>query len=150
VGGREVTLRDAVIGDIDALMAIERASFSVPWSEGSVFREIGADDGIFLVAERESRVVGFAIARLTVPDAELLNLAVEPQSRGFGVASELLREILARLETRGVTAVYLEVRQSNDAARRLYERHAFESVGRRRRYYDEPTEDAIVMRREIL
>ena len=82
--------------------------------------------------------------------SELANVAVGPVWRGRGVAAALLDELLAAAAARAVTAVYLEVRESNAPARALYAARGFEAVGRRRGYYRRPVEDALVLRRQLL
>ena len=97
----------------------------------------------------ENRVAGYVIAFALGPDAELLNIAVEPQSRGKGFAGQMLDALLIDLGRRGVKAAFLEVRESNQAARGLYGSRGFREIGRRKNYYRKPVEDALVMRRVI-
>ena len=137
------TLRAAREEDIPELLAIEADSFNHP-------RWLGAD---FLkypccVAEVESEIAGFLVFRETSPadanaraEREILNIAVAPRFRRGGVATLLLREELAS----GCT-YFLEVRESNVAAQTLYRRFGFSEVGRRKKYYANPSETAIVMR----
>jgi len=127
---------------------IERASFADPWS-ASDFREALGAGILFLVSVNSERVEGYVVARLAADEGEILNLAVAPQGRRHGVGRALARDALEALRGRGAAAVYLEVRESNTAARRLYEGLGFQSVGRRLRYYSHPTEDAVVLRAAI-
>jgi ribosomal-protein-alanine N-acetyltransferase len=129
--------------------AIERAAFSDPWSAGQL-RECLAAGLDFLVAERDGSVVGYVVAVRAADEAEILNLCVAPTARRAGTGRALVRAILQRVATRGARAAYLEVRESNRAARRLYEAEGFAAVGRRRDYYRRPVEDAIVLRSAIL
>jgi ribosomal-protein-alanine N-acetyltransferase len=128
---------------------MERAAFSDPWSAGQL-RDCLAAGFEFLVAERDGVVVGYVIAIRAADEAEILNLCVASTARRAGTGSALVRAIIGRLAALGARHVYLEVRSSNAAARRLYEREGFEPVGRRRRYYRRPVEDAIVLRSAIL
>lgn len=129
--------------------AIERAAFSDPWSAGQL-REC-LDAGLdFLVADRDGRVVGYVVAVRAADEAEILNLCVAPAARRAGTGRALVRAILDRVAAHGARAAYLEVRDSNHAARRLYEGEGFAPVGRRRDYYRRPVEDAIVLRSAIL
>ncbi|MDQ3523203.1 MAG: ribosomal protein S18-alanine N-acetyltransferase, partial [Gemmatimonadota bacterium] len=82
-------------------------------------------------------------------EAELGNVAVAPEARACGVADTLVRAVLERIRQRGARACFLEVRESNLAAQRLYRRRGFEVVGRRRAYYSRPVEDALVMRLQL-
>jgi [ribosomal protein S18]-alanine N-acetyltransferase len=96
-----------------------------------------------------SDVLGYAVLWCVLDQGELANIAVRPELRGRGLGARLLDEVVAACRRRGVTKLYLEVRDSNDAALRLYERFGFREVGRRRSYYQEPREDARVMALEL-
>jgi ribosomal-protein-alanine N-acetyltransferase len=145
-----VEMRAAVPNDLDAVAAIERQSFSDPWSRASFAQLIGRDHLVFFVATRKGAVAGFSIAYAAVGEAEIANIAVATAARGQGVGGALLRHLLTTLRAGGAVEVWLEVRASNAAARALYERFGFVEVGRRRNYYRRPVEDAISMRRDLL
>jgi [ribosomal protein S18]-alanine N-acetyltransferase len=122
--------------------------FSDPWPE----RDLGdcVRTGVpLLVAEVRGAVVGYVIARHVLDEAEILNLGVMPEHQRQGVGRALVRGMLAQLHQGGVTSVFLEVRESNGVARRLYGSLGFVDVGRRRAYYRLPTEDAVVLRARI-
>lgn len=130
------------------MAAIERDAFSDPWPERD-FREC-VDVGVpFLVATDDRGVAGYVVARHVADEGEILNLGVEGTRRGQGIGRALVSAVLRELRARGATAVYLEVRQSNAAARHLYARLGFHEVGRRKGYYRRPSEDAIVLRAAI-
>jgi ribosomal-protein-alanine acetyltransferase len=101
------------------------------------------------VAESEGRVVGFLAARIAADEIEILNLAVDPASRRRGAGTALLDAALEHGRRAGAARVFLEVRESNLAARRFYDRHGFTVAGRRLRYYRQPEEDALLMVREV-
>jgi ribosomal-protein-alanine acetyltransferase len=101
------------------------------------------------VAESESGVVGVLVARIAADEMEILNLAVEPDWRRGGAGSALLQAALEHGRRAGAARVFLEVRQSNQTARRFYERHGFAVAGRRVRYYRQPEEDALMMSRSV-
>ena len=101
------------------------------------------------VAENASGVVGFVVARTVADEMEILNLAVQPEARRQGVGSALLAAAFEHGRRSGAALVFLEVRESNDAARRFYERHGFEAIGRRTRYYRHPDEDAVLLGRRF-
>ena len=92
-------------------------------------------------------VTGYVVAWFVADEGEIANLAVDPSGWGSGIGKALLDAALDEGERRGAAAVYLEVRDSNARARRLYQSRQFEEVGRRRGYYQRPVEDAIVLRR---
>ena len=93
--------------------------------------------------------MGYVIAFAVGEDAEVLNMAVESASRGKGYAGQMLDSVLIELGGRGVRNAFLEVRESNEAARGLYEKRGFTEIGRRKNYYRRPVEDALVMRRTL-
>jgi [ribosomal protein S18]-alanine N-acetyltransferase len=127
-----VTIRPGSESDFSAIRNIQELS-----PEASQWEPAGYN---LLVAEHEGSVAGFLLWRLIAQDeAEVLNLAVSPAYRRRGIALQLIRNIT-------VPAVFLEVRESNRAARALYRRAGFQESGTRLRYYDNPAEDAIVMR----
>ena len=99
-----------------------------------------------LVIEEPSGVQGFLIAKVIAAEWELENIAIAGTARRRGLGTRLLGEFLDHVRAQGATAVFLEVRESNRAARSLYEKWAFEKAGRRVRYYRDPDEDAILYR----
>jgi len=144
-----VKFRKLEEGDVDAVLAVESLSpEAARWSRGDYER---AARGGFAgwVAENDFRVSGFLIARQIAVEMEILNLAVAPAARRSGIGSQLLDESLRWGKSSGAERVYLEVRASNHAAQRFYERHGFAVTGRRPRYYSEPGEDGLVLSRAL-
>lgn len=109
-----------------------------------------AADVAVLVAVRGTDVAGYVVARAVADEGEILNLAVGAAHQRLGVGRALAREALARLGAGGARTVYLEVRESNAAARRLYEGLGFAVLSRRRDYYRRPVEAALVLKAAIL
>ena len=142
-------IRQGVPPDARALAAIERRAFGDPWSEASFRESLGAAWSFVLVAEREAEIIGYLVAREAAGTGEILNLAVDPPHRRSGIARALLEAGLVILERRQVEEVFLEVRVSNEAAQSLYRGAGFLPVGRRRSYYRNPVEDALVLRRAV-
>jgi len=138
-------IRAASSADLTAVSAIEAVAFPDPWSLAAFRAHL---DHLFLVAETDGGVIGYLVAWIAAPEAEILNVAVAPGARGRGTGRALLAEGLRRLDAAGVTAVYLEVRPSNTAARALYQSAGFHEIAVRRGYYREPHEDALVLRRD--
>lgn len=134
--------------DLDAIVAIERASFSDPWSRESFRSMCAHPHAITRVIERDGVVVGYTIAWMIGDEAELANLAVAPAARRAGIGRALLDDLLAEVEARGGATIHLEVRAGNAGAQALYASRGFVAQGRRRLYYQSPEEDAVVMRRE--
>jgi [ribosomal protein S18]-alanine N-acetyltransferase len=129
-------------------VAVERLAFADPWRE-SDFADAVAAAVPFLVAELDGRVVGYTIGRVAADEGEILNVGVHPESRRRGIARALVRTLLDALGAAGARQVYLEVRESNAAARQLYAALGFGEVGRRARYYRRPVEDAVILRAAV-
>src|SRR5690606_35937840 len=147
--GARVRLRDMTTGDIPRVVAIERASYTMPWSEATFRGLLRRRDAEMVTAEVDGEVVGYAAFWCVVDQGELGNVAVTAEWRGAGIGARLVDDVLRRAARRGVREVFLEVRPSNTVARRLYEHLGFRPVGRRRDYYQRPLEDAIVLRRAV-
>ena len=138
-----VTIRSAVLDDVPVLLAIEReAASAAHWTREQYGRLV--ETGIVLVAEDGGNISGFLCAKHVAGDWEIENMVVAKQGRRRGVGSGLLDELLRRVRQQAGAAVWLEVRESNQPARRLYERYGFHETGRRRGYYRDPGEDALL------
>lgn len=130
---------------LEPVLEIERASNPSPWSERSFRAEIGSSEGEFLVLTVDRRPIGFGGYWAVVDEAHITNLAVEPSSRRQGWGKRIMEELLRRASGRGLVCSTLEVRASNHPAVRLYESLGYQTVARRRRYYPDNGEDALVM-----
>jgi ribosomal-protein-alanine N-acetyltransferase len=138
--------------EIDALLEIEHASFTNPWTRDMYLAEL-ANHGIsfFYLARRPDRTVaGFCSLWVVLDELHINNLAISPGDRRRGAATALLAHVLAEGVKIGATRATLEVRRSNEVARRLYEKLGFTLAGTRRSYYTNPVEDALVLCREPL
>jgi len=140
----------AKVHDLASVAVIERTAFSDPWSLRS-FREALDSGSVYFACARSDAgsVLGYVVAWFVADQGEIANIAVSPDQRGRGVGRALLDAALGEAAARGIAAVFLEVRDSNQRARELYASRGFEEVGRRRRYYRRPVEDAIVLRRTL-
>lgn len=151
-----VVISPATAGDVSAILDIERKAFTDPWSARS-FHEALEHPAVFFMCARgagEDRsaagdIAGYVVAWFVADQGEIANLAVDPTGWGTGIGQALLDAALEEGGRRGASAIYLEVRDSNERARRLYHSRDFEEVGRRRGYYRRPVEDAIVLRRML-
>jgi len=137
-------IRSASLNDVPALLALEQsAATAAHWTREQYLARV--DSGIVLIAEEGvGKVSGFVCARIIAGDWELENIVVDENFRRRGIGAALLRELLGNSERNGGSAVWLEVRESNKAARRLYEKQGFRESGRRSQYYKNPEEDAIL------
>jgi [ribosomal protein S18]-alanine N-acetyltransferase len=140
-------IRKAKLKDLDAILRIEEQVFSDPWSPISFDVEFDDPYGWFHVIEVDGVVAGYVVARFVAEQGEIANIAVAPDRQGAGLGGQLLDAAIAASEAKVSEAIWLEVRESNEPARRLYASRAFEPIGRRRGYYREPAEDALVLRR---
>jgi ribosomal-protein-alanine N-acetyltransferase len=132
--------------DVPAVHRIERLSYSVPWSEPTFRGLLQRADAELLVVELDGQLAGYAVFWQVLDQGELGNVAVDPVHRRRGLARRLVAAVMERAGERGVRELFLEVRPSNTGARQLYESLGFARVGQRRNYYQEPVEDAVVMR----
>lgn len=136
-------------GHVAQIAALERECFSDPWSERSVASELANEYSLWLVAEQEGKVLGYVGSQSVPPEADVMNLAVAPESRKLGLGRALMCELMRRLRESGIDSLSLEVRESNFPALALYTKLGFSQVGKRPRYYVNPTEDALILRKEL-
>ncbi len=127
------------------IQRIEQQSFSVPWTEQMLRMQLQPDSHVFLTAEAEGGVVGYIGMMYVLDEGYISNVAVHPDFRRRGVADALLDALEARARALLLSFLTLEVRQSNAPAVALYEKHGYRIAGRRRNYYEKPTEDALLM-----
>lgn len=143
-------IRPASISDIPSIMKLERESATAGhWTEDQYLRAFRRDapPRLVLIAEDEEiSTIGFLVAQDLASEWELENIVVAPTSRRKGLGKSLLDALLQAAKKTNSIAVFLEVRESNSAARTLYEKTGFEQSGRRKSYYTNPTEDAILYR----
>ncbi len=137
------------VGDVDAVAAIEAGCFS-PWSREQIVAELERRAGIALVAVTSGGIVqGWCCGLQATIDAELLKVAVSYPWQRQGVATDLLKELFCRLAAQGGQQVFLEVRSQNIPARKLYVTHGFLETGRRKNYYKQPVDDAVIFVRRL-
>jgi ribosomal-protein-alanine N-acetyltransferase len=147
---KTVRVRQAEAADLPRLMEIASHSATAAQWDQSEYHKMFAFEPLqkrtALVIEQNGTVVGFIVGRQAEQEWELENIAVTGSARRCGLGTRLLGEFLDLVRNRGGEAVFLEVRESNLAARALYEKWAFVEAGRRKRYYAEPSEDALVLK----
>ncbi len=140
-----MTIRALQSRDVEAILAIQTACPEIAQWTAWDYDRVARGEMAGWIAENGAEVTGFVVARRLSNDLEILNFAVELNSRREGIGAALLGEALQWAQTFQATSAMLEVRASNLAALRFYERHKFEVVGRRPRYYTAPVEDALLL-----
>ena len=135
--------------DIAMISQMEREYFGQPWSESSIATYAEKGNTIFVVARRGQEVVGYIAILCILDEGNLVSIAVQKECREMGIATELLDIAYERAAERGVASIHLEVRESNGAAIRLYEKEGFAQIGRRKRFYSKPEEDALLYLKEL-
>ena len=144
-----MAIRVATLADLDAIMAIENASFPTDaWSSDAMAAELATEYSHYVVDDEAGEIIGYAGLRAIrgSADADIQTIALIEARRGEGRGRAMLRTLLAEASARGAREVFLEVRADNPAAESLYLSEGFEEIGRRPRYYQPDDVDAIVMK----
>ena len=137
-------IRRLTYADLPQIIAIERRAFPTPWSLAMFVLELSKPAGVCLTALRGGEMVGYLICSRYDTVWHIMNVAVDPGRRREGIGTALLSDLLRRIDGHGARFT-LEVRESNIGAIELYKRFGFAPAGRRRRYYQDNGEDAVVM-----
>ena len=141
-----VLIRKMILEDIPVVVQLDQISFSLPWPERSFRFELTANPASRCwVAEVDGHVVGMVVAWMLVDEVHIATIATHPEYRRHGVGSKLLSNVLLQGMDEGAQTSFLEVRASNLAAQEMYRKFGYEVAGRRRRYYRDNDEDAILM-----
>ena len=134
--------------DIPQLGELEKICFQDPWSISAFSYELNNPLSVWLVAADGDVVAGYVGSQTVMGESDMMNVAVAPEYRRQGLAKQLIVKLLEKLNERQSHSLTLEVRQSNAPAIALYEKLGFVQVGCRPRYYRNPKEDALIMRKE--
>ena len=138
-----LAIRSAALNDVSAILSLEQQAPGAAHWRADQYNKL-FDSGIILVAEETGKLCGFVCAQAVAGEWEIENVVVAAEFLRRGIAQELVRTLIQLAQHEAASAVLLEVRESNLPARRLYEKHGFREVGRRRMYYRDPAEDAIL------
>ena len=142
-------IRMMVPDDVPVIAEIEKECFSRPWSERNFFDSLNLEEAVFLVATEKTTVSGYVGCYLSFDEAEITNVAVKAAARRRGYAKQLLAELEKTVYVRGVRCIFLEVRRSNEPAISLYREMGYVTIGERPGFYRNPTEDALLMKKEL-
>ena len=130
------------------IAALEKICFSDPWSERSIASELDNKLAFWLVATEGETVAGYIGSQTVMEETDMMNVAVHPDFRRQGIAEALVSGLVEHLKAMGSHCLPLEVRASNAPAIALYEKLGFAEIGRRKNYYRNPREDALILRKE--
>ena len=130
---------------LSALARMEKECFTNPWSSTQLLLELKNEHSFVLLAEKDGEFLGFVILRTLLDEGEIFNIAVCRNARQLGIGGALLQAAIQHAEAENVENIFLEVLASNGPAIALYKKYGFEPVGLRKKYYDNPTEDARIM-----
>lgn len=135
-------------GHVSQVAQLEKICFSDPWSENSIASELNNALSFWLVAVEEDTVAGYIGSQTVMGETDMMNVAVHPDYRRRGIGEQLVNCLVEELKKRQSRSLTLEVRASNLPAQKLYEKLGFSEIGRRPRYYRNPKEDALILRKE--
>ena len=142
----DCVIRRMTLNDLDAVAAIEEATFPTPWSRDSFRQELERNVAArYLVAEKDGQVIGYAGAWIILDESHITNIAIEESRRGLGYGRALTTALMQYLSNLGAAYATLEVRRSNLRAQNLYKSLGFVELGVRKRYYEDNREDALIM-----
>ena len=127
---------------------LEKMCFSMPWSEKSIASELENELSLWVVAVDGDTVAGYVGSQSVLGETDMMNIAVAPDYRRQGIGKKLVTELVAQLKAKGNHSLMLEVRSSNEPAKKLYENLGFSQIGLRKNYYRNPKEDALILRKE--
>ena len=133
---------------VSQIAELEKLCFNDPWSENSIASELDNRLSCWLVAIVDDKVVGYVGSQTVLGETDMMNIAIHPDYRKQGIATELISALIEALNERGSHSLMLEVRASNEPAKSLYLKMGFDVVGVRKNYYRNPREDALILRKE--
>ena len=139
-------VRKITPSDTSEIASLERDIFSVPWCEKDILSAVCSECAMcYCALDSQGEIVAYFLGSKIAPEGEIYRIATRGDKRGRGIAYRLLDYVVRTEAEEGLESLFLEVRESNVAARGLYTSYGFTVIGRRKKYYTEPTEDAIIM-----
>lgn len=142
-------IRPMTIDDCGQVAAIEAVSFSIPWSLRAFTETVQKENFRYFVAEEAGEILGYCGFLFVLDEAEIPNVCVKPSARKQGVGKQMMTVLIEAAQKLGMSVLFLEVRESNVAARRLYESLGFEKIGIRKNFYEQPVEHAVLMSKTL-
>lgn len=141
----EIIIRLLESKDLNEVLLIEECSFRPPWSRNTFLSELKEENRYYVVAEKEGKIIGYAGLYYFFEEGHITTMAVAPDWRRKGVGKLLLAHLIEKSAKIGLKELSLEVRESNWVAQQMYRKFGFRVLARRKRYYVQPIEDAIIM-----
>lgn len=142
----QITIAPMELWDIDGVMEIEYASFAIPWSREAFEEELTNNKhAVYIVAKQGNKVIGYGGMWKVLEEGHITNIAVHPDFRRMRVGYAIVEALTQIAKNKGIGSMTLEVRENNIAAQGLYRKFGFEVVGRRKKYYADNNEDALIM-----
>ncbi|MDO5135386.1 MAG: ribosomal protein S18-alanine N-acetyltransferase [Eubacteriales bacterium] len=140
-----MVLREMLVEDLEQVLEIENAVFSVPWTREGFFTYLTKENAMFLVVEEKGRILGYCGLLMVLDEGDVTNVAVREERRREGIGGFLVGGMIRLARQQGIKIIHLEVRKGNCTAIRLYQRLGFRRDGLRKGYYTSPPEDAVLM-----
>lgn len=141
----EICIRNLTAEDAEQVALVEAENFSRPWSRESFEKTVGDENAVYLVAEAGGEILGYVGMWKALDEGEITNVSVKKAAQGNGIGKLLMEALEKKGREQGVTSYFLEVRCSNEPARKLYRSCGFQELGLRKNFYEAPVEDACVM-----
>lgn len=141
-----IMIRPMAEEDLEQVEAIEKACFSIPWSVKSFLDACTTEENIYLVCcDDSNKIMGYCGLWTVLGEGNITNMAVAKEYRKHGIGEALMKEMERLGQLKDVSVFFLEVRESNEPAKRLYEKMGYREIGKRKRFYERPVEDALIM-----
>lgn len=144
-----VKIENMALGDMEQIVELEKQCFSVPWTYKDFEDTLKYENVVFLVAKENEQIVGYGGLYMSMDQGDIANIAVAPSYRRKGIADLLMKELFEEAKNKSVADIFLEVRESNQAAINLYKKYGFEQIGIRKAYYTNPTENGLLMMAKV-
>ena len=143
-------IQKATLDNVNEMLKIEKKAFVSHWSKQSFIDEFGAENGHYIAAVDNGKIIGYSGFRYVLDEGHITTLAVQKKSRKKGIGTKLIAQLIEDAKKHGLKKLFLEVRQSNVPAQKIYKKLGFKVLDRRREYYQHPVEDALVMQNDSL
>jgi len=141
-------IREFAPGDEKSIAELETECFSSPWSQAAILQSFN-NGTAFIVFEENGKVLGYAGLQMVLDEGYVTNIAVTKSARGTGIGKSLVGALISLAKDKGLAFISLEVRESNTPAISLYTKCGFKDFGKRKNFYQNPTEDAVIMTKEF-